>query len=164
MARVIVDAGPLIAFAKVNQLALFRHLFGEIYITASVQRECMAKPCGDSGALCGVMQEDWLRVSDPTERDQPLSLSLGDGERDSIDLALEYPSDSLLIMDDFLARKQIIRLGLPVMGTVRMLHIAEHRNLISSAEMVVSDMREHGYRISTAILEKIQREQVYHHE
>jgi len=103
-------------------------------------------------------------MSAPAAHEQPLSLSLGDGERDSIYLALEYPSDSLLVMDDFLARKQIIRLGLPVMGTVRMLYIAEHRNLVSSAEMVISDMREHGYRISTAILEKIQREQVCHHE
>ena len=164
MARVIVDAGPLIAFAKVNQTDLFQRLFGGIDITVSVQRECMAKPCGDRKALSGVMQEDWLHVCVPAAHEQALSLSLGDGERDSIYLALEYPSDSLLIMDDFLARKQIIRLGLPVMGTVRMLYIAQHRNLISSAEMVISDMREHGYRISTAILEKIQREQVYHHE
>ncbi len=158
MARVIVDAGPLIAFAKVHQTDLFRCLFGEIDITASVQRECIAKPCGDSEALYGVMQEGWLHVSDPIARDQPLSLSLGDGERDSMHLALEDPSGSLLVMDDFLARKQAVRLGLPVMGTVRMLYIAEHSNLISNAEVVISDMRDHGYRISRAILEKIRRE------
>jgi len=28
MARVIIDAGPLIAFAKVNQTDLFQYLFG----------------------------------------------------------------------------------------------------------------------------------------
>jgi predicted nucleic acid-binding protein len=61
-------------------------------------------------------------------------------------------------MDDFLARKQAIRLDLLVMGTVRMLYIAEQRDLISSAEAVISDMRNYGYRISTAILEKIRRE------
>jgi len=159
MARVIVDAGPLIAFAKVNQTDLFRHLFGGICIAASVQRECRAKPCGDSEVLCGVMQEDWLRVSEPIVCDQPLSLSLGEGERDSIYLALEDISGSLLIMDDFLARKQSIRLGLSVMGTVRMLDIAEHRDLISSADLVISNMRDHGYRISTEILNQIRREQ-----
>lgn len=158
MARVIVDAGPLIAFAKVNQTDLFRHVFGGICITASVQQECMAKPCGDGEVLYGVMQEDWLHVHAPIARDQALSLGLGDGERDSIHLALEDTSASLLIMDDFLARKQAVRLGLAVMGTVRMLYVAEQRDLISSAEKVISDMRDHGYRISTAILEEIRRE------
>ncbi len=62
-------------------------------------------------------------------------------------------------MDDFLARKQSIRLGLSVMGTARMLYIAEHRDLISSADLVISDMRDHGYRISTEILKQIRREQ-----
>jgi len=51
-------------------------------------------------------------------------------------------------MDDFLARKQAIRLGLPVAGSVRILDIAEQRNLIRSAAEVISDMRDHGYRIS----------------
>jgi len=158
MARIIVDAGPLIAFARVNQTDLFRQLFGEVCITSSVQQECMAKPCAEHEALRVVMQEDWLNVCNPVAHAQPLSLSLGDGERDSIHLALEDTPGSLLVMDDFLARKQAIRLGLFVMGTVRMLDIAEQRDLISSAEMVISDMSNHGYRISTAILEKIRRE------
>jgi predicted nucleic acid-binding protein len=45
-----------------------------------------------------------------------------------------------------------------MMGTVRMLYVAEQRELISSAEMVMSDMRQHGYRISMEILEKIRNE------
>jgi len=160
MARIIVDAGPLIALAKVNQTNLLYHLFGEVYITSAVQQECMAKPCAELDALCGVMQAEWLNICNPVEHDQPLSLSLGDGERDSILLALEDENTpgSLLIMDDFLARKQAIRLKLLVMGTVRMLYIAEQRALIDSAEMLISDMRKHGYRISTKILEIFRRE------
>jgi len=73
-------------------------------------------------------------------------------------LALENSPGSLLNMDDFLARKQAIRLELAVMGTVRMLYITEQRDLISSAEMVISNMRKHGYRISTKILDKIRSE------
>jgi len=158
LARIIVDAGPLIAFAKVNQTDLFHQLFGEICITSSVQQECMAKPCAESDALFGMMQEDWLNICDPVTREEPLSLSLGNGERDCIHLALKDAPGSLLIMDDFLARKQAIRLELRMMGTVRMLYVAEQRELISSAEMVMSDMRQHGYRISMEILEKIRNE------
>jgi len=155
MARVIIDAEPLIAFVKVNQTDLFQHLFGNIYITTSVQQECMAKPCTESMALCALMQAEWLHICDPTTGDQPLSLSLGDGERDSIHLASEDPSGSLLVIDDYLARKQAIRLDLPVIGTVRILDIAEKRGLINSAEAVISDMKNCGYRISLAILERM---------
>jgi len=158
MARIIVDAGPLIAFAKVNQTDLFHHLFGEVWVTSAVQEECMAKPCAEHRALRNMMQEDWVNICNPVGRDQPLSLSLGDGERDSIHLALEDTLGSLLIMDDFLARKQAIRLELSMMGTARMLYIAEQHDFISNAEMVISDMRKHGYRISMAILDEIRRE------
>jgi len=158
MARIIVDAGPLIAFARVNQMDLFCHLFGEITITSSVQQECMAKPCAERDVLSDAMQADWLNVCSPVSLEQPLSLSLGDGERDSIHLALEDMPGSLLIIDDFLARKQAIRLNLSVMGTVRMLYIAEQRDLISSAETMISDMSKQGYRISIEILEKIRSE------
>jgi len=158
MARIIVDASPLIALAKVNQADLFHHLFGEVWITSAVQHECMAKPCTEHKALRDMIQADWVNICNSVTRGQPLSLSLGDGERDSIHLALEDTPESLLIMDDFLARKQAIRLELSVMGTARMLYIAEQHDLISSAEMVISDMRKHGYRISMTILDEIRKE------
>jgi len=61
-------------------------------------------------------------------------------------------------VDDFLARKQALRLGLHVIGTVRMLDIAEQREFIRSAEAMVLELRDHGYRISLAILEHIRSE------
>jgi len=159
MARVIVDAGPLIAFAKINRIDLFQALFWEVWIVSSVQAECMAKPAAEHAVLADLMQKNWVNLCKPSAGDQSLSLSLGKGEQDSIHIALEDVSGSLLIMDDFLARKQAIRLGLHVMGTVRMLDIAEQRGLIHSAEDMVLEMRSHGYRISTAILEYIRSEQ-----
>jgi len=112
MARVIVDAGSLIAFAKVNQIDLFHKLFDEIYIAASVKAECMAKPSAEYDILADVMQKAWLNLCNVDDDVQPVSLSLGRGELDSIQLALEDAENSLLIVDDFLARKQALRLGL----------------------------------------------------
>jgi len=45
-----------------------------------------------------------------------------------------------------------------VVGTVRLLDIAEQRGLIHSAESMVLEMRDHGYRISMTILEHIRSE------
>jgi len=148
----------MIALAKVDQIELFHKLFDEICITSSVHAECLAKPSAEHAALADVIHKTWLSLCDPAAKDKPLSRSLGYGEQDSIHLALEDAANSLLIMDDFLARKQALRLGLHVIGTVRMLDIAEHHGLIRSAETLVLEMRHHGYRISKAILEHIRNE------
>jgi len=41
MAVVIADAGPLIAFAKINQLKLLPALFGSVLVTQAVVDECL---------------------------------------------------------------------------------------------------------------------------
>ncbi len=158
MARVIVDAGPLIAFARVGFLDLFRQMFGEVCVVEAVRKECLAGPGGGDGRLLEeMMRAQWVRICHPAVADAPLSLSLGDGERDSIHLAMQEPSTSLLVMDDYLARKQAIRHGCSVIGTVRLLDEAERDHLIDSAELLIADMQRHGYRISRTILERLRQ-------
>ena len=58
-------------------------------------------------------------------------------------------------MDDRLARREAIRHGLSYIGTARMLHLAEVRSLVHSAEAVVNRMAECGYRISPMLLQQL---------
>ena len=83
---------------------------------------------------------------------------MGAGERDSIKLALQFPKSSLLIVDDRLARRQALAYELNIIGTVRLLDIAEKRGLISSAKQLIHDMRDHGYRIAPKLLLQIRGE------
>ena len=83
---------------------------------------------------------------------------MGAGERDSIKLALQFPKSSLLIVDDRLARRQALAYELNIIGTVRLLDIAEKRGLISSAKQLIHDMRDHGYRIAPMLLLQIRGE------
>jgi predicted nucleic acid-binding protein len=53
-----------------------------------------------------------------------LSRSLGDGEKEAIYLAIQY-KNALIIIDDRLARKQVAKLNLAFIGTVRLLDMAE---------------------------------------
>lgn len=48
MAVVIADAGPLIAFAKLERLDLLPALFGEVLTTHSVLDECLKGPGHDA--------------------------------------------------------------------------------------------------------------------
>ena len=68
------------------------------------------------------------------------------------------PDESLLIVDDRLARRYALKAGLNIVGSVRLLTIAEQRGLITSAEFRLREMTDFGYRISMDLLRKTQSE------
>ena len=155
---VIADAGPLIAFAGIDALAVLQDLFSEINITESVRRECLAKPGTDSQRIEQAIDQGWLLTSapgasTPNSAIKPLSPSLGAGESDSIRVALQAPGESLLIVDDRLARRVALKQGINIVGTVRLLDLAQQRGLIKSAELSIAEMTAIGYRISIGLLE-----------
>ncbi len=159
MARVVIaDAGPLIGLACIDVLEVLRALFGKVFITASVRDECLAKPGDDSSRISVALEEGWLRLAPSTREDQPLSPSLGLGESDSIRFALLEPEDSLLIMDDRLARRYALKRGLNIVGTARLLDLAERLGKIDSAEHRIIEMADCGYRISVNLLKSIRQE------
>ena len=153
MARVISDAGPLIALAKVDSLFVPRDLFARIRIPEAVWLECVEKTGADSRRIEQATSEGWLNVvSVATKRSHPPSL--GTGEIEAIQLALETEK-ALLIVDDRLARREATRHGLDYIGTVRMLHLAEQRSIVDDAEATIQRMVECGYRISPLLLRQL---------
>ena len=153
MARVISDAGPLIALAKVDSLFVPRDLFSCIRIPEAVWLECVRKTGADSRRIEQAGSEGWLNVvSVATKRSH--SPSLGTGEIEAIQLALET-ENALLIVDDRLARREATRHGLDYIGTVRMLHFAEQMSIVDNAEATIQRMVECGYRISPLILREL---------
>ncbi|RLJ17184.1 hypothetical protein DJ030_15600 [bacterium endosymbiont of Escarpia laminata] len=159
MARIVIaDAGPLIAFSGIDGLSILQKLFSEITIVGSVKDECLAKPSADAQRIEDAITNGWLVVAPVVEHSPPLSPSLGVGESDSIRFALDMPEESLLIMDDRLARRYALRKRLNIVGTVRLLDLAEQRGLIESAEQCIQEMSDFGYRLSNDILKQIRSE------
>ena len=159
MARIVIaDAGPLIAFASIDALWVLQNLFSEISVAESVKCECLSKPGKDAQRIENAIDEGWLLVFPPGDIAEPLSPSLGAGESDSIRHALKSPEDSLLIVDDRLARRFAIKQGINIIGTARLLDLAEQRGLIEGAEQCISEMAAIGYRISLKLLQQIRSE------
>lgn len=158
---IIADAGPLIALAGVNKLEILRELFSITWITTSVKEECTAKTGKDTAQIISALSEGWLREKNRFRLTSPpkkLSGSLGQGEVDTIEWARELTQQkaaSLIILDDRLARKYALELGLNFIGTVRLLDIAEQKGLIDNAESLIEKISSNGYRISTEILKVI---------
>ena len=156
MARVVIaDAGPLIAFAGIDQLTVSHRLFAEISIVRAVKDECLAKPGKDSERINAAIADGWLIVHILSKDSLPLSPSLGLGESESIQLAMEQADQSLLILDDRLARRFARKQNLSIIGTVRLLDLAEQHGLIESAEHSIQQLRQIGYRISIELLQMI---------
>ena len=80
--------------------------------------------------------------------------SLGRGEIEAIQLALDAGS-ALLIMDDRLARREALRRGLDYMGTAGLLHLAEQRSVVDDAGRLLRRMATAGYRISPELLNQL---------
>jgi len=159
MARIIIaDAGPLIAFASIDALSVLQNLFSEISVAESVKCECLGKSGTESQRIETAIDEGWLVLFLPGATTEHLSPGLGAGESDSIRYALDSPDESLLIVDDRLARRFALKQGINIVGTARILDLAEQRGLIRSAEQSIAEMAVIGYRVSVGLLKQIRSE------
>jgi predicted nucleic acid-binding protein len=78
---------------------------------------------------------------------------LGAGEREAIALAAELSVDALLV-DDRDARQQADKLGIPVVGTLRVLaDAAEHG--FGDLAVAVDRLRETNFRASEHLLQRL---------
>lgn len=155
MAVVIADAGPIIALAKVSRLHLLPALFSTVFITQAVADECLRSQSSDAALIKQALDSGWLQcVGNPLFK-RPLSRSLGLGEQSSIEYALQSGSNTLLILDDALARKQALRKQLVIVGTAALLFAAQRKALIADAEAVIAELNQVGYRISAAVIAQL---------
>lgn len=150
MAIVVSDTEPLLALAQAGVLSVLHELFGTVHLPTAVWHECQIKQGTDSQQIQQAQAAGWLVVTSVTRR-HAFPMSLGDGKAEAMQLALDTAS-TLLILDDQLARREAMRLGLNFIGTVKVLSLAEQRGLIASAKRIIEEMRSNGYRISADFL------------
>jgi len=155
MAVVIADAGPLIAFAKINQLNLLQQLFSKVSITESIKAEVLVARSNDAVLIQGAIDKGWLQCVVDPELNTVSSKSLGLGEKTAIEYALQSQDDVLLIMDDALARKKALRYQLNIVGTAMLIYTAERKQLITNADTLIEDLRKKGYRISNQVIDSV---------
>ncbi len=154
---VICDAGPLIALACVDELELLRELFGTVLLPPAVRDERLAGRGADVERIRQALGEGRLRIASLRKPAAERSPSLGKGETEAIWLALET-DDALLVVDDRLARRYALARGIRIVGTVRLLDMAERRGLIRDAEPLIRRMSASGYRISPGLLAAVRSE------
>jgi predicted nucleic acid-binding protein len=147
--EVISDTSPLQYLFQANLLVLLQKLYGQITIPESVVEEIAA------GRALGIHLPDlttipWIlvrQVRDPTLL--PLAPDLGAGEREVLALAVNT-SDSLVLLDDALARRHARLLKVTFTGTLGVLLRAKEQGHLPTVRPAIDELEALGFRLDSA--------------
>jgi predicted nucleic acid-binding protein len=137
---VVADAGPLIALGKLGRLDLLQSVADTVLVPPAVVDEVVVagerRGRADAIAVRQALRTGLVRSSPAPKIEVPYSVdlrSLGLGEREAIQLALNEHADAVLI-DDMAARAAASELGLTVFGTLGIVVRALHADAIQQDE------------------------------
>jgi predicted nucleic acid-binding protein len=145
---VVCDASPIIALSAVGQLSLLQKLYGQILIPDAVAQEVTSGSAGQARA--GELRtSDWITVKAVQDSVLLRSLhgELDRGEAEAIALAVEAQAE-LLLVDERLARRVALRLGLSMVGVLGVLLEAKSKGCLPAVRPVLDDLlTKAGFRV-----------------
>lgn len=143
----MVNSTPIIALAIVDQLRLFRDLYGTVLIPPAVHQEVLTGgPSRPGGAqLEAASWIERVQLQDPRRAD--LISGLDRGEAEVIALAQEVSAD-LVVIDERLGRRHATRMGLLVSGTLGVLLRAKNEGALTKIAPLLEALQEGGIRLA----------------
>jgi predicted nucleic acid-binding protein len=130
--KVVSNASPLIALARIGHLDLVPKLHKNVFIPTEVYNEVVIAGAGLPGAG-EVARAEWIQIVPLHDanalRSAVEKTGLGTGELSAIILAKELEGDFVL-MDESKARRYALAEGLAVQGCIGILENLHKRNLL----------------------------------
>lgn len=156
---VVSDTSVLCYLALLGKLDLLGSLFGEVVVPAEVADEC--RHAGAPEALrrlfdITIPPPAFIRI-DSCAGLLPETAVLDPGEAAAISLAWEHRQNSLVLIDERIGRAVALALGLKVRGLLALLGDGHRHGLLDFDEAVES-LRQHRFRVSSALLQTFRRE------
>ncbi len=137
---IISDTSCFIILSKIEALDLLQKIYGQIITTSDIAEEF------------GEILPEWVIIKNASDsyKQKILELQLDKGESSAIALAIEMP-ESILILDDFKARKIAQQLGLTITGTIGVIVKAKLTGKIPSIKPYLDKIKITNFRISSEI-------------
>ncbi len=137
---IISDTSCFIILTNIGELELLRKVYGQIVTTPEIAAEF------------GEPLPEWVEIAEVKDkyRQRILELQIDKGESSAIALALETP-DSVVILDDYKARKIAERLGVTLTGTIGVIIKAKLNGTISSIKPILEKIKQTDFRLSAEI-------------
>ena len=151
-AVIVADAGPLIALAKIKQLALLSTLFAEVHIPAYGLHEAAGNRLmpGAAAVLSFADAHATIHRDSVDPIVQRLCVEIDAGEAQAIALAQSLRCG--VLMDDLLGRGVAKRLGLPVIGVLGVLLQAKRAGHIAAIRPSLDALVLARFRVSDTLI------------
>jgi predicted nucleic acid-binding protein len=160
LTKAVLNSSALIALSATGHINKLQSIFDELIVARAVYEEICVKGRGLLGEaeLTLATENGTVKIKRVTNCVTVNALldPLGQGEAETITLAIEEEAD-YVVLDDRLARRKARTLGLNVIGTLRVLRMMLDSGLVSKEELAASleTLVQIGFRISTDIIEKV---------
>ena len=136
--KIIFNSSPLIFLARLHLLEIFVNASDDFYLPEFVIEEIKAKQDEASEYIQRLIDDNKIevRATNLISLASSLNARLGKGESEAIALCTELQAD-YVVLDDFAARKEAMRLGLNVRGTLAII-----RKLNSEDKIAIDNLDE----------------------
>ncbi len=151
-AIVISNTTPLLYLHEIGMLELLRDIYGHVHTTRQVVEELSA------GGVDAPDMDDipWIKIREtPIPPALKLVPDLGAGEASVIALALERGERALLLLDDRLARRLALLLGVRCVGTAGILMKGKEQGLIEAVRPLLERLIKAGFYLRQQHLDDI---------
>ena len=155
---IVFNSSPLIFLVRLGFLNTFVDSANEFYLPTFVAEEISAKSDKASQSVQELIDSGKItaRAIKLTFLANSLNARLGLGESEAIALGIELPCD-YIILDDNAARKEAVRLGLQVKGTLAVIKKlqADGKITIDSLEQLYQQLMAINFRVKRALFDTI---------
>jgi predicted nucleic acid-binding protein len=156
--KIVFNSSPLIFLSRLDFLELFLQSDYEFYVPEIVINEINAKQDEASSSINNLIANNRLTVKQISLFSLARSINerLGRGEAEAIALATELQSN-YVILDDFAARREAMRLGLNVRGTLAIIKkmMADDQVKIDDLDQFYRQLLRIKFRVKRSIFEAI---------
>ena len=137
---IISDTSCFIILTNIGELELLHKVYGQIITTPEIVAEF------------DETLPEWVEIAEVTDkyRQRLLELQIDKGESSALALALETPN-SVVILDDYKARKIAERLGITFTGTIGVIIKAKLNGIIPSVKPLLEKIKRTDFRLSAEI-------------
>lgn len=156
--KIVFNSSPLIFLACLEFLETFVDSATDFYLPIFVGDEISAKTDRASQQVKDLINANKLEVRTPklTSLVNSLNRRLGKGESEAIALGIELQTD-YIILDDFAARKEALRLGLNVKGTLAVIKKLwlEKKIAVDNLDQLYQDLIAIKFRVTRSLFDEI---------
>lgn len=153
---VISNNSPLVALWHLDRLSLLRDLYTEVWIPQEVEKEFLGtKTKSRQEALNNA---PWIKTVDLADSEKVSVYDrLDSGEAAVLALANEHET-RLIIIDEKKARQEVLKIGLPFIGTVGILLKAKEEGLIGEIKPLLITLQGKGMYLDESLVTYALRE------